>query len=361
LKDSFDLTGLGWGPRWQALFDSRAATDCAPGRVIRGDRGSSLLATPTGVVRARPSARLQKEATDPGELPVVGDWVVVRAPEGIDVPLIDAVLERTSAIARGESGRTSGRQVLVANVDIVFVVDPIGENPNLRRIERELALAWSSGATPVVVLTKADLCADPGKARAAAVTVALGVEVLLVNSLEPESVAQLGSFIPEGRTGVLIGPSGAGKSTLINTLLGEQRQATREVREADGRGRHTTVARELITIEGGGILIDTPGLRALALTGSEAGIETAFADITDLASSCRYRDCRHRAEPGCAVRAAIESGTLRAERLASFHKLVRENEVAAMKTDARLRSEEERKWKIIYKAAMDFHKRTRDG
>lgn len=361
MTDASSLADLGWGPHWQALFDPHVADDVVPARVIRGDRGSSLVTTPAGVVRAKPSVRLQKATADPGDLPVVGDWVVVRTPEGLDVPLIDAVLERKGAIARGDSGGSSTRQVLVANIDTVFVVDPIGEGPNLRRVERELALAWSSGAVPVVVLTKADLSPDPEAARTAVVSIAPGVEVLLANSLEHESAAQLLPHVTNRRTAVLIGPSGAGKSTLINSLLGARRQATREVRESDGRGRHTTVARELIAIEDGGIIIDTPGLRALALTGSEEGIASAFADVAELAASCRYRDCRHRDEPGCAVVAAVESGTLPAQRLASFHKLVRESEVAAMKTDARLRAEEKRKWKITYKSAMDFHKRTRGG
>jgi len=360
LTDLSKLVDLGWGPHWQALFDSSATADSRPARVVRGDRGSFLVATPNGVVRAKPSVRLQKAAGGPVDLPVVGDWVVVREPDGLDVALIEAALERKSAIVRGDSGRTSNRQVLVANVDTVFVVDPIADSPNLRRIERELALAWTSGATPVVVLTKADLSSGPEAARAAVMSIAPGAEVLLANSLERDSASKLLPHISNQRTAVLIGPSGAGKSTLINSLLGAERQATREVRETDGRGRHTTVARELIAIGGGGgIIIDTPGLRALALSGSEAGIASAFADVAEIASTCRYRNCRHRGEPGCAVRAAVDSGTLSAERLASFHKLVRESEVAAMKTDAHLRAEEKRKWKIIIKAAADFHKRTR--
>ena len=160
---------------------------------------------------------------------------------------------------------------------------------------------------------------------------------------------------------MLIGPSGAGKSTLINALLGEERQATRTVRVQDGRGRHTTVARELIPVPRGGVLIDTPGLRAVGLTGSEEGIASAFPEIDEAAAACRYRDCTHRDEPGCAVAAAVAAGTLPAERLASYHKLRREAQVAAMKTDVRLRAEEERKWKIIHKSARDFHKRTGRG
>jgi ribosome biogenesis GTPase len=317
-----------------------------------------LVATPTGVVRAKPSVRLLKAASGPTDLPVVGDWIAVLAPEDLDVPLIEAVLERKNAITRGDPGVKSDAQVLAANIDTVFVVHPIAEPPNLRRIERELSLAWDAGAVPVLVLTKADMSSDPDTSRATVESIALGVDVRSVNALERESAAQLLAYISGHRTAVLIGPSGAGKSTLINALLGEERQATCEVRETDGRGRHTTVARELIRISGHGVIIDTPGLRALGLTGSEAGISTTFSDIEQLASECRFRDCGHNDEPGCAVRLAVESGALPLERLASYHKLVRETRFAATKKDARLRAEAERKWKIISKSVKKYYKRT---
>jgi ribosome biogenesis GTPase len=356
LSENPVLRALGYSPRWQALFEPHAAAGLTPGRVIRSDRGSMLVAMPAGVVRAKPAAGLLKSAGGPGDLPVVGDWVAVLAPAELDVPLIEAVLERESAITRGDPGRTSDIQVLAANIDTVVVVHPIAEPPNLRRIERELSLAWSSGAVPMVVLTKADLSADPEAARRAVESVAPGAEVLAVNALSGEGIEPLRSRISGDRTAVLIGPSGAGKSTLVNALLGEQRQATSEVRVSDGRGRHTTVVRELIQVPGGGVLIDTPGLRALGLTGSEEGIASVFPDVETLARSCRFRDCAHDDEPGCAVRSAAESGTLPAERLASYHKLRREAEVAATKLDARLRAGEERKWKIIRKAARAFYR-----
>ena len=355
------LEELGLSPRWETLFEPHARDGLILARVVRSDRGSALIATEGGVVRAKPATRLLKTAKGSADLPAVGDWVAVLAPEDIAVPLIVAVLERASAITRGDSGRTSDLQVLAANIDTVFVVHPIAEAPNLRRIERELSLAWVSGAVPVVVLTKADLSADPEAARAAVEAIAPGSDVLLVNALTGDGVEPLLGYLAGRRTAVLIGPSGAGKSTLINSLLGDQRQATRTVRLKDGRGRHTTVARELISVTGGGVLIDTPGLRAIGLTGSEEGISAAFPDIDTAAQSCRFRDCTHHDEPGCAVTAAVESGTLPPERLASYHKLVREAQVAAMKTDARLRAEEDRKWKIIHKAARNFYKRTGRG
>lgn len=361
MPDTSELRELGFSLRWRALFASYAVAGLTPARVVRGDRGSVLIATAGGVVRAKPSSRLLKAAVGRADLPVVGDWVAALTRADLDVTLIEAVLERTGAITRGDPGKNSDLQVLAANIDTVFVVHPIAESPNLRRIERELSLAWDSGAVPVVVVTKADLSADPDAASAAVKAVTFGADTLVTSALTGVGVEPLREYLSDHRTGVLLGPSGAGKSTLINALLGDERQPTREVRESDGRGRHTTVARELIQIPGGGLLIDTPGLRALGLTGSEQGIATTFPDIEAAARSCRFRDCTHRREPGCAVRSAVESGALPAERLANYHKLVREAEVAAMRTDARLRAEEKRQWKVIHKAAKEHYKQKGRG
>jgi ribosome biogenesis GTPase len=361
LPDISPLRALGYSAHWEALFGPYAAQGLTPARAIRGDRGSLLVATPDGVVRAKLSARLSKSASGAADLPAVGDWVAVLASgDRLDAPLIEAVLERTSAITRGDPGATSDVQVLAANIDTVFVVHPIAEPPNLRRIERELSVAWDSGAVPVVVLTKADLSADPDAARLAVESVALGADVIVMNALAGDGIQPILEYISAHRTAVLVGPSGAGKSTLINSLLGEQRQATREVRVSDGRGMHTTVARELIQMPGGGVLIDTPGLRAFGLTGSEEGIASVFPEIEQFARSCRFRDCTHNDEPGCAVRAAIESGMLPPERLASYHKLMGEAQLAAAKADMHLRAEKDNKSKIVHNA--DKHrKRTSRG
>jgi ribosome biogenesis GTPase len=345
---------LGWNERWQTLIEPYAAQGLTPARVLRSDRGSALVATPAQSTRAAPSARFLKAARSAADLPVTGDWVAVMDAEAIDVPLIEAVLPRMGAITRGDPGEDSDVQVLAANVDTVFVVHPIAEPPNLRRVERELALAWDSGAVPVIVLTKADLSADPETARVAIESNALGVDVLMINALAAASVAPLLAYMSGHRTAVLLGPSGAGKSTIVNALLGQERQQTRPVRAGDQRGRHTTVVRELIALPGGGVLIDTPGLRALGLTGSEEGITLTFSDIEQLAGACRFRDCVHRDEPGCAVRAAVDSGALPAARLASYHKLMREAEIAAARTDTRLRAEEDRKAKSLTRAARNY-------
>ncbi len=360
MTDTRSLVALGYSPRWQTLLD-QSGQGLTPARVIRTDRGSALVAAPDGIVRARLSAPLLKAARGTAGLPVVGDWLALLAGDDPDAPLVEAVLERASVITRGDPGKTSEIQVLAANIDTVFVVDPIADPPNLRRIERELALAWDSGAAPVVVLTKADLSADTEAARRAVASVALGVDVLVINALAGESAALLLAYLTGHRTAVLVGPSGAGKSTLINALLGEQRQATREVRVGDGRGRHTTVARELIQMPRGGVLIDTPGLRSLGLTGSEEGIASVFPDIEEAARSCRFRDCTHSDEPGCAVRAAVEAGTLAPERLASYHKLLREAHAVTAKTEARVRADDARASQRSSKAARDRDRRDGRG
>lgn len=355
------LEALGWSPRWEALFAAAAGAvggerAFVPARVIRADRGSVLVATGEGVVRAEPSAHLRHEAAAGADMPSTGDWIVLDPAPTHEVALVEAVLPRFSAFVRGDSGATSTVQVLAANVDTVFVVHPIAGEPNVRRIERELALAWDGGAVPVVVLSKADLSADPDAAREAVEAVALGADVVVSSAHTGEGVEALAGYAREGRTVALIGPSGAGKSTIVNALVGIDVQATRDVRVVDGKGRHTTVAREIVPLPGGGALLDTPGMRALVLTDAEAGIEAAFSDIAAFAVDCRFRDCTHSGEPGCAVQDAVDSGELDAGRLVSWHKLRREAEVAAMKTDARLRAEEVRKWKIIHKSVKDHPK-----
>lgn len=355
------LARIGYSERWQALFAPHAEAGLIPARVIRADRGSVMVACADGVVRAEPSARLRREARGAEELPATGDWVALDPAPTHEAALVEAVLPRLSAFTRGASGTTSVVQVIAANVDTVFVVH-VAVEPNLRRIERELALAWESGATPVVVLTKADLAQDPDASRSEVEAVALGVDVLVTSAKTGEGVEALTRYADDGRTVALIGPSGAGKSTLINALLGEERQVTREVRATDGKGRHATVARELIPLPSGGALLDTPGLREVAMVEADEGIAAVFPDIQALAAGCRFRDCTHAGEPGCAVAAAVGRGELASERLENLHKLRREAEVAAMKADARLRAEEARKWKIIHKSVKGLYKRReRDG
>ena len=349
------LADLGWDPGWAAAFLPFDAAGWRPARVVAAHRDAWVLAHPHGDGDAVISGRLRHEALGPGDLPAVGDWVAVAGHDAAGPAVIQAVLPRRTAFTRngGEERRSGARlaaeQVLAANVDVAFVVAGRDGDFNLRRLERYLAVAWSGGATPVIVLNKADLATDVVGRRDAAEAVAPGVEVRPISALTGEGIAALaGSHLRPGRTAVVLGSSGVGTSTLVNALLGTDRQRTAEVREDDSRGRHTTTHRELLRMPGGALLIDTPGIRSLAVAGAAEGIEPAFADIAALAAGCRFGDCRHDGEPGCAVQAALAEGRLDADRFASHRKLEREAAHVARANDPLLRAAERRKWRAIH-------------
>jgi ribosome biogenesis GTPase len=259
------------------------------------------------------------------------------------------VLPRRTAVVRAEASGTSRGQVLAANVDTVAVVVSLAAEPDLGRLERLLALAWESGARPIVVLTKSDLVSDAAVVRDEVAAAAPGAEVLTLSAVTGDGYAALAPYITAGRTLALVGTSGVGKSTLANRLVGYSLLATREIR-GDGKGRHTTTHRELVPLSDGGVLIDTPGLRGVGLTGAGEGVERVFTDIEELAGDCRFADCGHEQEPGCAVTAAVESGELAERRLTSYRKLLREVAWQHARTDARLRAERRREWKARGKA-----------
>ncbi len=297
-----ELHQLGWNDRLESLFTASRERGLCPARIVRADRGAFPTLPDTG--RAAVPAGVLEPDGDPGP-PAVGDWVALDLSGGL--PLIRAILPRSGCLVRRRPGRGPAEaQAVAANVDRVLVVEGLDRGPNPRRIERAVALAWDAGATPVVVLTKADLAADLVEALAAARAAAPFVTVIAVAAASGSGLDELLAELPAGTTGVLLGPSGAGKSTLANALLGEARLATSAVRDADARGRHTTTRRELVALPSGALLIDTPGVRELGLWLAEEAVGAGFPEIEALAGGCRFRDCRHLDEPGCAVLAAVD-------------------------------------------------------
>ncbi|MEU9361394.1 ribosome small subunit-dependent GTPase A [Streptomyces sp. NPDC048301] len=355
---SHPLAPYGWDDAWADTFAPYAEQGLLPGRVVRVDRGQCDVVTPGGTLRADTAFVVPR---DPMRIVCTGDWVAVD-PDG-DPQFVRALLPRRTAFVRSTSSQRSEGQVLATNIDHIVICVSLAVELDLGRLERFLALAMSStegaallgdgrntgryAAHPVVLLTKADLVPD-------AVTlshlvqdierVAPGVQVLPVSSSTGEGVDVFGA-IASGGTSVLLGISGAGKSTLANTLLGSDVMEVQAARDVDGKGRHTTTTRNLLVLPGGGVLIDTPGLRGVGLWDAGAGVGQVFSEIEELALRCRFHDCAHRAEPGCAVLGAIEDGSLHERRLESYRKLLRENQRIAAKTDARLRSETLREWK----------------
>lgn len=341
-----DLQSWGFAPFFEHQLDP---TENAA-RVVESSRGHLQLITPAGERDGVLAGRLRLAAEETGvELPTVGDWVVFETNAG-DGPLrVLRTLERRSRFARRAPGGREQVQIVAANVDTVWLATSLNEDLNLRRIERYLAAIWESGATPCVLLTKADLHADPEAARAEVARLAAGVDVWTLSSLRGDGIAELRTRIPAGHTAAVVGSSGVGKSTLVNALLGQEHLATGGIRN-DGKGRHTTTHRELVPLPGGGLLLDTPGMREFQLWGVEEGVGRVFADIETLKARCRFTDCRHEGEPGCAVREALASGELSEERLASFDKLEREAAFQRRRADKALMSEERKKWKRLHKA-----------
>jgi ribosome biogenesis GTPase len=328
------LSVLGWSPFFEAKWQEGETLALEPARVAAEHRGEYEVWTASGPREARLAGRL-RHALGEGALPGVGDWV------GLDGALVQRVLERRTVFQRGAAGREARPQVVAANVDVVLVVSGLDADFNLRRIERYLARVLASGASPLVVLSKADV-ADDAAARVRLVeSRAPSVEVVAISAVRGEGLSALRARLTPGTTAALVGSSGAGKTTLVNALLGEDRLAVGAVREGDGRGRHTTTHRQLVRLPEGGLVLDTPGMRELRLL-DEAGLDRAFDDVAVLVASCRFTDCQHAGEPGCAVRAELDAGGARADRVAHYLELSSEARAYERRRDARLRREDER-------------------
>lgn len=321
--------------------------DLAVARVVSQGKRLYRVVNEAGEGMAAVSGRLRYEAVSVSDYPTVGDFVMLDGhPNAQKTGVIMAVLPRRSVFMRRAAGSSGDEQLVAANVDTLFVCMALNHDFNLRRLERYLAIAWDSGATPVVVLTKADICPQRQQRLLEAQSVSAGAAVLVCSALSEDGLSEIRPYLGSGRSIALIGSSGVGKSTLINRLMGEERLDTGAIR-GDGKGRHTTTRRELLFLEDGGIVIDTPGMRELGLWALSDGLETGFSDIEALAASCRFRDCRHESEPGCAVRAALESGVLDEPRFLSYQKLLQESAQAAAL--ASRRAQKEQKMKAISK------------
>jgi ribosome biogenesis GTPase len=330
------LADLGWDSAYETEFEPYGTEGLDPARIATRHRTAYEVLTEHGGLGAQTSGRLH----DSGRMPAVGDWVAVAPLPGEGRVVIHAVLPRRSSFSRKEAWVRTEEQVVAANVDTVFIVSALRGDFNVRRLERYLAAGWDSGAQPVVVVNKTDICAPEDVAAAVrdVEAVAFGVPVHAVSAVTAGGLEELRAYLATGRTVALLGSSGVGKSTLANRLLGRDLLATGNLRE-DGRGRHTTTRRELVPVPGGGLLLDTPGMRELQLWDDAGGLQAAFGEIAELAAACHFADCSHESEPGCAVRAALADGRLDRERLASYRKLERELHALAVRQDKRLASE----------------------
>jgi ribosome biogenesis GTPase len=365
----YSLEQLGWSEFFSSQsMEVQGDSQVAAARVAEENREMYRLLSTSGEFMAGVSGRFRHESTGRADFPVVGDWVLASTRSGEGRATIHRLLNRKSKFSRKIAGKKTEEQIVAANIDVVFLVSSLNSEFNLRRIERYVALAWESGATPVMVLNKCDLCGNAEELRHQAEAAAIGVRTVLASAFRGDGIAEMrelmhgtsektaGSATRAALTGALLGSSGVGKSSLINAILGRELLDTGAVRASDDKGRHTTTTRHLIVAPGGGVLIDTPGMRELQLWDASEGITQAFGEIEVLAQNCRFRDCKHENEPGCAVLAAVEAGTLAEDRLESFHKLGREEKFIAAKQDAAVRAVQTKSLKTMMKQVNRFYR-----
>jgi ribosome biogenesis GTPase len=341
------LEDLGWGPFFQQQLNNEPPGGVVPGRIAEEMKGAYRVYAEPGPLTATVAGRLRHASITRERLPSVGDWVLVAPRKGEHTAVIRSVLARRTKLSRKAAGERTDEQILAANVDTVFVVAALNRDFNPRRVERYLAAVWEGGARPVVLLNKADICDEPYSLVRETESVAPGVPVCATSTVSGSGLGTVRAHVAPGETAAFVGSSGVGKSSLINAVLDAQGQSVRDIR-ADGKGRHTTTSRQLILLPSGGVVIDTPGLRELGLWDADAGLDRAFAEIDSLAAGCAFRDCRHIAEPGCAVLDAVDAGVLPEERFASYRKLERERGFMARRQDKALEIAEKKRWKRIH-------------
>lgn len=344
-----DLEALGWDSFFSEHFAALQAPGIVPARVISERRDSYLVCSQYGELSAEVSGKMRYHATRENRYPAIGDWAAITPQVNESKAVIHSILPRKSKFSRKEAGTVTNEQIVAANVDVVFIVSGLdgGRNLNVGRIERYLSLTWNGGARPVIILNKVDLCLDVDACVNEAESIALGVPIHPVSATECIGLDALRKHIARGQTVALLGSSGVGKSALINALLGTERQGVAGVRHSDRKGRHTTTRRDLILLPDGGAVIDTPGMREIQMWTDDDHPQQAFRDIETLAEECRFKDCQHRTEPGCAIKAAIRAGDLDASRLQAFRKLSKELAHLARCQDRKARLEEKAKWKRI--------------
>ena len=354
------LQQLGWDDSFAGNFKQISVAGFVPARVIEQMKGFYRVSAEPGEYLADLAGRMRHLAASPEDLPAVGDWVAIAVNSGSHRARIGAILPRRTQLARRAAGREVRAQIIATNLDTVFIVTAANQEFNLRRVERYISAVWDGGAKPVILLNKADLCRDapvaPRELAAPLETAFPGVAVYALSALEGRGLEALWVSLAPAKTAAFVGSSGVGKSTIINALANTS-LATQPVRAKDDRGRHTTTSRQMIFLPNGGMVIDTPGMREFQPWDAEEGTHCAFEDIAELAASCRFRDCCHRGEPGCAVADAIQLGGLTRERLENHHKLMAELAFQDRKADPRLAREQKQQWKKIHKAMRKSSKR----